>query len=119
MTKLRIFDKEKPTAFARAVNFADKVLLLADSLGREERLLSKTLSRRSIKILTHIADMTSQINIEGKRGSLGKVRGNCLKCFAILVLLKERKAIGVMTYASMKADIDGIWAEGKREATGG
>ncbi len=118
MTTFRIFDKEKPAVFARAVNFADKVLLLEDSLGREERLLSKTLSKRAIRILTHIADMTSQISIEEKRSSLGKIRGRCLECLAILVLLKERKAIGVMTYASMKADIDGIWEAGKREAGG-
>lgn len=117
MNKFRIFHKERPTAFARAVTFADKVLLLADSFGQEEKLLSKLLSKTSIKMLMSIVDMSTQVQADGKRVFLNKIRGHCLKCLALLVLLKERKAIGTMTNASMKADIEGIWEAVKKEAT--
>lgn len=118
MTKFRIFDREKPTALERAVAFSDKILMLTDSFRANEKLLAKILPKTAINMMMRIADMISRVRVEEKRVFLNGVRGDCLKCLALLALLKERKVIGSMTHASMKADIEGIWEAAKEEVAG-
>jgi hypothetical protein len=105
-----IHGKTRPTILEEAVRFADKVLLLAEDIGEREGLLSGLLSVAALEVPLNIAEAGGSLHAKDRERLFGKAGGACLRCLAALMLLRERRAIGELTHASLKADI-GILCE--------
>jgi hypothetical protein len=99
---------KKDDIMEKAVCFADRALLLAESVSEEEGFIGGLLSEASVSLLMSVAEAQSRDDhikdiVERAKGAFGR-------CNAALGLLRARGAIGEVAYASLKADGEALIA---------
>ena len=98
-----IINKRELTSIA--VCFADKTLLLAQSLAREDALIAGMLIESALEMATFAVE-TDVMAAKGLRSrAVDRMSRVSCHCEAMLRLLKVRGAIGDVTCASLLADL--------------
>lgn len=88
-----------------AICFADKALLLAESLAREEPLIAGILVEASLAMAMHAVEVDVGVTQRLKSNAADKAGKDSCRCETMLRLLRTRGAIGDVAFASLVADI--------------
>ena len=88
-----------------AICFADKALLLAESLTREDVLIGGVLIESSLEMATYAVEAEISEGKGYESRASGKISKTSCRCEAMLRLLKARGSIGDVTCASLLADV--------------
>ena len=94
--------------YKKALEFEDKVLFLTAQLRHRNRCLVDLLEETVACFSQNLAQVYKSACHRDIISCKVAVWGNCLKCGALLFFLRKRGAIGKLTYAVLKADIEKI-----------
>ncbi len=99
---------EKLEAYTKAVEFANKVLLLTGDLSGEYSFPVKRLEEAALSISLNIAEDAGRLHKFDRQDLFREARTACFKCMPLLTFLKCNGFIGPLTCAALKADVENI-----------
>ena len=102
------FAFEKLIVYQKALDFAERTLVLTESFPRGYGHLADQLNRASVSICTNIAEENGRFTKPDRRNFFGIVRGSVQECVPLLELARRRELLNQQTHETLKADLEEI-----------
>jgi len=99
---------EKLDVYQKAVDFADKIMVLTEHFPRGYYFLTDQLNRSALSIATNIAEGNGRFTKADRRNFFTIARGSVQECIPLLELARRRGFISEQTFAGLREELQTI-----------
>jgi four helix bundle protein len=102
------FAFEKLLVYQKALDFAERILVLTKSFPRGCGHLADQLNRASVSTCANIAEGNGRFTRADRRNFFGIARGSMQECVPLMELARRMELVGIAEHGHLKADLEEI-----------